>query len=166
VEAIGQLSGEERALAMQRFHLLEPHLGGQKDLQSISKGVGISVRTLQRWILSYRRVGLAGLVKKGRRDKGGRRAVSPRLREAIEGLALEKPALPLTSVHRQVKQFAQMIGEAEPSYCMVRDVALSIPNDLRTLAQQGARRYGELFDLVHRREESRPNALCRQIMPS
>lgn len=26
-------------------------------------------------------------------------------------------------------------------------------------AQQGARRYGELHDLVHRREESRPNAL-------
>ena len=159
MEAIVQLSGEERALAMQRFHLLEPHLASQKDLRSISEGAGISVRTLQRWVVSYRRAGLAGLVKKERRDKGERRAVSPRLREAIEGLALEKPALPLTSVHRQVKQFAQMIGEAEPSYWMVRDVALSIPNDLRTLAQQGARRYGELFDLVHRREESRPNAL-------
>jgi putative transposase len=38
------------------------------------------------------------------------------LREAIEGLALEKPPLPLSSVHRQAKQFAEMIGEPAPSY--------------------------------------------------
>jgi putative transposase len=159
VQTISQLSGEERALAMERFQLLEPHLGGQKDLRSISQGAEISVRTLQRWVVGYKRAGLAGLVKKGRTDRGERRAISPRLRDAIEGLALEKPALPLTSVHRQVKHFAQMIGEAAPSYWVVRDIALSIPNNLRTLAQQGARRYGELYDLVHRREESRPNAL-------
>ena len=140
MEAVGQLSGEERALAMQRFQLLEPHLGGQKDLRSISEGAEVSIRTLQRWIVGYRRAGLAGLVKKEQRDKGERRAISPRLRDAIEGLALEKPALPLASVHRQLKQFAQMIGEAAPSYWVVRDIALSIPNDLRTLAQQGARR--------------------------
>ena len=99
---------------MERFQLLEPHLGGQKDLRSISQGAEISVRTLQRWVVGYKRAGLAGLVKKGRTDKGERRAISPRLRDAIEGLALEKPALPLTSVHRQVKHFAQMIGEAAP----------------------------------------------------
>ena len=100
---------------MQRFQLLEPHLGGQKDSQSVSQGADISVRTLQRWVVGYKRAGLAGLVKKGRRDKGERRAISPGLRDAIEGLALEKPALPITSVHRQVKQFAQMIGKAAPA---------------------------------------------------
>ncbi len=125
----------------------------------MSEGAEVSVRTLQRWAAGYKRAGLAGLVKKDRIDKGERRAISPRLRDAVEGLALEKPALPLTSVQRQVKHFAQMIGEAPPSYWVVRDIALSIPNDLRTLAQQGARRFGELYDLVHRREESRPNAL-------
>ena len=141
---------------MQRFQLLEPHFDGQKNLQYISEGAEVSVRTLQRWVVSYR---LAGLVRKDDEIKGERRAVSSRLRDAIEGLALEKPALPLTSVYRQVKHFAQMIGEAAPSYWVVRDIALSIPNDLRTLAQQGARRYGELYDFVHRWEKSRPNAL-------
>jgi putative transposase len=41
----------------------------------------------------------------------------------------------------------------------VRDIALNLPNDLRTLAQQGNRRFGELYEMVHRRESSRPNAL-------
>jgi putative transposase len=41
----------------------------------------------------------------------------------------------------------------------VRDIVLSLPNDLRTLAQQGTRRFGELYELVHRHEASRPNAL-------
>ncbi len=139
--------------------MLEPHLEAQKDLRSISDGSDVSFRTLQRWVAGYKRAGLAGLVRKDRIDKGERRAISQRLRKAVEGLALEKPPLPLTSVHRQVEQFAQIIGEAAPSYWVVRDIALSIPNDLRTLAQQGARRFGELYDLVHRREESKPNAL-------
>ncbi len=82
------------------------------------------------------------------------------MREAIEGLALEKPPLPLSSVHRQAKQFAQMIGEPAPTYWIVRDIVCAVlPSDLRTLAQHGSRRFGELYDLVHRREASRPNAL-------
>lgn len=83
---------------MQRFQLLEPHLRGQKDLRSISEGAEVSVRTLQRWVAGYKRAGLAGLVKKDRRDKGERRGISPRLRDAIEELTLEKPLLPRTEL--------------------------------------------------------------------
>jgi hypothetical protein len=70
------------------------------------------------------------------------------LREAVEGLALEQPPLPLTSVHRQVRQFALMIGEPCPSYWVIRDIVLNLPEDLRTLAHQGARRFGELYEMV------------------
>jgi hypothetical protein len=62
-------------------------------------------------------------------------------------------------VHRQVIQFAHLIGEAAPSYWVVRDIVLSLPKDLQTLAQQGTRRFGELYDLVHKRDASKPNAL-------
>jgi putative transposase len=62
-------------------------------------------------------------------------------------------------VHRQVRQFALMIGEPCPSYWVIRDIVLNLPEDLRTLAHQGARRFGELYEMVHRREASRPNAL-------
>ena len=41
----------------------------------------------------------------------------------------------------------------------MRDIVLSLLNDLRTLAQQGTRRFGELYEMVHRREASKPNAL-------
>jgi hypothetical protein len=95
------------------------------------------------------------LVRKGRIDSGERRTVTPRLREAIEGLALEKPPLPLTSVHRQAKQFAHLVGEPAPSYWVVRDIVLSLPNDLRTLAQQYARS----------RTGNKNQALQKRVMP-
>jgi putative transposase len=95
------MSDVERKLALERYRLLEPHLQGGRQLRSVSKGSNVSFRTLQRWVAAYKCEGLAGLVRKGRTDSGGRRIVSPRLREAIEGLALEKPPLPLSSVHRQ-----------------------------------------------------------------
>ena len=159
MQALADMSEVERKVALERYKLLEPHLQNGRELRSVSEGSGVSFRTLQRWVSVYKREGLVGLVRKGRIDSGGRRIVTPRLREAIEGLALEKPALPLTSVHRQAKQFAQLIGEPAPTYWVVRDIALNLPNDLRTLAQQGTRRFGELYEMVHRREASRPNAL-------
>jgi putative transposase len=159
VQALADMSDVERKLALERYKLLEPHLQNGRELRSVSKGSDVSFRTLQRWVAGYKREGLAGLVRKGRMDSGERRTVTPRLCEAIEGLALEKPPLPLTSVHRQAKQFAHLVGEPAPSYWVVRDIVLSLPNDLRTLAQRGTRRFGELYELVHRREASRPNAV-------
>jgi putative transposase len=159
VQTLIELSAEERAIALERFRLLEPHLQHGRELRSVAEGTNVSFRTLQRWVAGYKRDGVPGLIRKVRVDSGGRRTISPRLREAVEGLALERPPLPLTSVHRQVKQFAQMIDEAAPSYWVVRDIVLSLPNDLRTLAQQGTRRFGELYELVHRRDASKPNAL-------
>ena len=154
-----ELSATERAVAQERFQLLEPHLTGGRDLRSVAEHTQVSFRTLQRWVAGYKRNGLPGLLRKERADRGDRRAISARLREAVEGLALERPPLPLSSVHRQVCQFAQLIGEAAPSYWVVRDIALSLPRDLQTLAQRGPRRFGELYDLVHRRDASTANAL-------
>ena len=94
------MSDVERKLALERYKLLEPHLQNGRELRSVSKGSDVSFRTLQRWVAGYKREGLAGLVRKGRMDSGERRTVTPQLCEAIEGLALEKPPLPLTSVHR------------------------------------------------------------------
>lgn len=57
-----------------------------------------------------------------------RRTVTPRLCEAIEGLALKRPPLPLASVHSQAKQFAHLVGEPAPSYWVVRDIVLTNQN--------------------------------------
>ncbi len=82
----------------------------------------MSVRTLQRWVAQYRRDGLASLVRKPRADRGERRAVSTKIREVIEGLALEKPPLLTTSIHRQICKLAEVVGEPIPCYWMVYDL--------------------------------------------
>ena len=159
MKELAALSVEKRELALTRFQLLQPHLEGGRELGSVADGIGVSFRTLQRWVAQYRRSGLVALVRKSRADRGGRRAVSATIREVIEGLALERPPLPATSIHRQVKQFAETIGEPVPSYWMVYDLIRELPESLRTLAHRGPKVYGELFDLVHRREALKPNAV-------
>jgi hypothetical protein len=116
LQTLAELSDDERAVVQERFRLLEPHLRGCRELRSIAERTNVSFRTLQRWVAGYKRDGLPGLLRRPRADRGERRMISTRLREAAEGLALEKPPLPLTSVHRRVSQFAQLIGEAAPSY--------------------------------------------------
>jgi len=110
-------------------------------------------------VAQYRAFGLAALVRKTRGDLGARRVVSDTIKTAIEGLALESHPLPITSVHRQIKDFAQAIGENTPSYWTVYDVVRELPPSLRTLAHDGGKRYGESFDLVHRREATKANSI-------
>ena len=47
------------------------------------------------------------------------RAVPTRIKAAIEGLALQKPPLPLWALHRQVQRFSVNLGEKSPSYKVV-----------------------------------------------
>ena len=96
---------------------------------------------------------------KTRANRGARRVVSSTIKAAIEGLALETHPLPITSVHRQVKEFAQAAGEAAPSYWTVYDVVRQLPKSLCTLAHEGAKSYGESFDLVNRREAAKANSI-------
>jgi putative transposase len=86
-------------------------------------------------VAQYRKSNLS-LVRKPRTDRGERRAVSTRIREVVEGLALEPPPLPVTSIHRQVRKFAEMIGEPVPSYWMVYDLIRQLPDSLRILAHR------------------------------
>jgi putative transposase len=159
MQALAEVPAEERARALSRFHLLEPYLTGARTLRSIAVEAGVPFRTAQRWVAQYRRSGLVALTRKAREDRGSRRAVSAKVREVIEGLALEKPPLPARSIHRQVCQFAEATGEPKPSYWMVYDLIRRLPASLVALAHQGGKAYSETYDLVHRREASRPNAI-------
>jgi putative transposase len=159
MQELGKLSAEDRDLAMSRFHLLQPHLEQDPPLRVVAAEASIPFRTAQRWVAQYRKRGLVALGRKPRGDRGARRIISPTIRAAIEGLALETHPLPITSVHRQIKQFAQTIGETAPSYWTVYDVVRELPPSLLTLAHKGGKSYGESFDLVHRREASKPNSI-------
>jgi putative transposase len=110
-------------------------------------------------VSGYRKDGLTALARKSRTDQGERRIASAQLIEAIEGLALERPPLPISSIHRQADAMAETLKERTPSYWVVRRIVRSLPSGLLMLAHRGNKACGEGFDLVHRREALKPNSI-------
>ena len=119
----------------------------------------IPYRTAVGWASSYRKVGLTALARKSRTDQGSKRLASTRLIEAIEGLALERPPLPMSSIRWKVGAIAEALQEGTPSYAVVRRIIRNLPAGLLMLAHRGNKAYSEEFDLVHRREALRPNSI-------
>ena len=159
MKAAAELAESERELAMVRFRVIEPHLYGGRALRTVAREAEVPYRTVWRWRALYREEGLAGLARKGRADRGESRVLSPEARKAIEGLALERPPLPVQSIWRQIGHFAESRGETKPSYSTVRATVRALPGALMTLAQEGGKAYSDRYDLVHRREAARPNAV-------
>ena len=52
-----------------------------------------------------------------------------------------------------------MLGEPAPNYSAVRRTIRKLPAGLLTLAHEGTKVYSESFDLIHRREALKPNAV-------
>lgn len=152
------LSEAERALAFERFELLRPALEEGVPLARVARDRGLALRSAQRWAGQYRQDGLAGLVRKGRSDRG-KRHLSDTLRQAIEGLALKKPPLSAAAIHRQAVILAERLGEPPPTYRIVYAVIRDLDPALLTLAHEGTKAYTEAYDLIHRHEATAPNAV-------
>jgi putative transposase len=127
-------------------------------LARTARAAGVAERTAQRWLAAYRRDGLVGLARRPRADRG-RRRLPDELLLLIEGLALRRPPPSVAAIHRQAAQVARGCGWPVPSYSRVYGIVRGLDPALVTLAQQGSKRYREVFDLVHRRTADRPNAL-------
>src|SRR5262245_56632724 len=111
----GGLTEEERSFALARFQMQRPILEDGVTLARVAEENRLSVRTVGRWVRSYRQRGLVGLCRKVRVDKRNRR-MSPMLQQFIEGLALKEPRLTAAAVHRQATLVAPRLGEPVPSY--------------------------------------------------
>jgi putative transposase len=83
----------------------------------------------------------------------------PELQSLIEGLALRKPRLSAAAIARQIRRVASEQGWRPPSYSTVYDVIRRLDPALVTLAHEGRKAYKERFDLLYRREASRPNEI-------
>jgi transposase len=147
-----------RAEAHRRWLVLRAHLEDGVPLARVAAQSGIPHRTLQRWLARYRAGGLAGLGRAPRADRGRSRFPEP-LRLLVEGLALRTPAPSAAHVHRQVAAVAEREGWPVPSYSRVYAIICGIDPALRTLAVEGDRRYAEVYELVYRRQASRPNEI-------
>ena len=153
-----ELSEKERDVAMKRFRFIEPCVESGVCLSLISKEAAVPIRTLTRWLRQYRDYGLVGLARKSRSDRGGYR-MKEELRRLIEGLALKKPPRSVASIYRQVEQIARQKGWACPKYGTLLNVVRKLDPGLLTLAHDGSKAYCESFDLILRREASRPNEI-------
>lgn len=118
----------------------------------------ITERTLRRWLRRYEQFGLVGLATKTRNDKNKKR-IPDDLRHFIEGLALTAPPLSAAEVHRRAVLASVKLNVAAPSYSAVYALIKEIDPALVTLAQSGTKRYNDRYDLVHRTEAERPNAV-------
>lgn len=151
-------SDEERDLSLERFRILRSFFEDGVPLSRIAEHENVSLRTARRWVQRYRAFGLPGLGRKARADKD-RRRISTGLAEAIEGLALQRPRLTAAAIHKHAVAVAGQLGKAPPSYGCVYEIIRRLNPALLTMAHEGAKAYGDRYDLVHRAEASGPNAV-------
>ncbi|GAA4976320.1 putative transposase [Nonomuraea thailandensis] len=151
-------SDAQRQAAIERWRLLRPHLDDDVPLSQLATSCGVAERTLRRWRAAYQSGGLAALVRRPRADRGRARMPEP-LRLLIEGLALRPPRRSIAVIHRQAASVATTRGWPVPGYSTVHEIVRNLDPALRTLALDGTKRYREVYELVHRREASKPNQI-------
>ena len=157
--ALAGLTGQQRDQALEHFALIRPHVEDGVPQTELARVHQISVSTVQRWVRAYRELGLSGLVREPRADRGRPRGVPEELIHLVEGLALQTVRRPLTAIHAVVSQVAREQSWPVPSYAQVYRIIGRLPEDVKTLAREGAVAYRETFDLLFRREASCPNAI-------
>ena len=123
-------------MALQRCHLLQPHLEEGVPLTRLAQTHGLQHRTLPRWVAGYRRSGLTGLVRRPR-SAAGTRHLPAELQQLIEGLALPRPAPSAAALQRRVITVATEQGWPVPSYSRVYDISHRLDPALVTLAHEG-----------------------------
>ncbi len=155
---LATLAEAERERALERFHILKPFLEDAVPLPRIADERGIPLRTLRRWVSRYRSEHLAGLARQPRADRGHHR-LPAELERFIEGLALQKPRRSAAAIHRQAVAVAEQQGWPQPGYDQVYAVVRELDPGLVSLAHDGTKEYQRAFDLIHRREASRPNEI-------
>ena len=156
---LAEIADGERAAALDCYRLLRPHLEEGRALAPVARESGIPLRTAQRWVADYRALGLPGLARRPRVDRGRRRAASPELIKLVEGLAVQRPPLSALAIWREVRMLLEASGEAGPSPDTIERIIRSIPAGLLTLGREGGKAYRDRFDLVLRRDATAPNEL-------
>lgn len=140
---------EERAL--EKYRVLVPYLQGKCTLASIAKVNDINVRTARRWLDSLDKSGFAGL-KRDRRSDLGKSKFPAELKGLIEGLFLQSPPMPGSTIHRKIQDVCKQQNWSIPSYSSVHRILTSLEPAIVTLAQDGKKAYTEQFDIVLIRE--------------
>jgi putative transposase len=146
-----KLKAEDRALLLRR------HVDEGIPLTRLAAESGIPIRTIRHWMSRYRAGGKVASLERQSRSDRGKRGIPQELIDAVEGLALRRPAPTAAFIHRRIADIASARGIPAPSYSTVRALVADIDPGLRTLAQEGDTAYRDTFELVYRRNAGRPN---------
>ena len=87
-------------------------------MKAVAAAAGIPFRTAQRWVSLYWQFGLTALARKRRTDARQDREMSAQLKEAIEGIALRKPPIPVTAICRQTRRVSPEMIAATVSWAI------------------------------------------------
>jgi len=143
---------------MKRFAVLRPHLEEDVPLAQAARHAGVAVRTAERWLSRYRRMGLAGLARPLRSDADAHRLPAD-LITCIEGLGLKKPRASAAAIHRRITSVAKTHGWPVPSYSTVYAILAKLNPAMVTLAHEGASAFRNRYELIHRHRADTANAL-------
>src|SRR5262245_42555643 len=155
---VAALAEEQRHVAMERFAVLRPHLEDNVPLAQAARHAGVAVRTAERWLARYRRMGLAGLARAVRSD-ADRHRLPADLVACIEGMGLKKPRASAAAIQRRIQSVAKAHGWPVPSYSTVYAILAALDPAMVTLAHEGATAFRNRYELIHRHRAETANAV-------
>lgn len=141
-QALINFSEHQRDDAMRKYKIIELYLTHQEGIKEISLKSAIPQRILYRWIKSFEREGLIGLVRKTRSDFKQMK-VSPKIREMTEDLVLRYKKISTKTLYRKIVVDCKENKTRIPSYSQIYRLRKSIPNSLIQLAHEGDKKYKE-----------------------
>lgn len=140
---------ERKVEAAKEYIEISDERGRAEKALEIAERYGVSRSTLYRWVDTYKKGGLAAMIKVPNLGKGTvRRAVEPEAERFIKShwLQLNKPKA--AHVHKKLKKFCDKTGLPYPSratvYRVVEDIKKHEP-DLVCLAREGEEAYEKKF---------------------
>lgn len=111
-----ELSEARQRCALDRYDKLRPHLEHDVPLKRVAAESGVPLRTAQRWTSRYRRLGLAGLSRAVRADRGKGRRLTDELRQIAEKLVRQRLLARPGAIYREVCRAACDRGQEPPDY--------------------------------------------------
>lgn len=157
-DSLNNLTEKQRNIALEKYSILQPHLENNVSLKQLAADSGVAYRTLQEWKELYLKLGLVGLARKIRTDKGTHH-VPLELRMIIEGIALTKPRRPPSAIHNTIKPVVEKYDWPLPHERTIRRIINEIEPAMLVLAHDGEKVYNDKYDLLMHRDSGQPNEI-------
>ncbi|MEO8855147.1 MAG: Mu transposase C-terminal domain-containing protein [Ginsengibacter sp.] len=143
----------------EKYRLIIPILESGIPATLVAKNQNVPVRTIRYWVKQFTEKGVKGLERKSRSDNGSSKLLTDELIELTQGLALQKPPLPISAIHRRIVLLSKRKNLKSPSYETIYGIIKKMNPALLTLAHEGVKAYQQKYELIFRRECSTSNEI-------